>query len=154
MSKEIYEIEKPYCKFETAKLLKDVGGFQVACDSYFEYALTSKKDEEDGYGGPFGWKKGELNLTSGYFRNGSESDRSNTSWYLCAAPEQWKVVKWLKLMYDIDITYIHFTEQPMNGEVWKDAYQAFVGGEAIHPYGKTPEEVIEYAILYILKNRI
>ena len=152
MSKQIYEIEKHYCEFETAKLLKDVGGFQVACDSHFECALTSKKDEQDGYGGPFGWKKGELNRTSGYFHNGSEYDRTNKNWYLCAAPEQWMVIKWLKLAYDMDITYTHFTNQPINGEVWKDAYQAFVDGEAIHPYGKTPEEVIEYAILHVLNN--
>jgi len=81
--------------FEIAKLIKEKG-FDVECNKYYEYALTSRKNEEDGYSGSFGWKKGELNLQSGYFiNNHSKIDNSNSSWLLCSAPTIAEVVMWL-----------------------------------------------------------
>lgn len=80
--------------FELAKLLKEKG-YDIPTKKYYEYALKSRKNKEDGYSGSFGWKKGELNLQSDYFQNNSKSDFTSEMWYMCSAPTITEVVMWL-----------------------------------------------------------
>lgn len=92
-------IQPVYVTFEQAKLLKEKG-FDVIVKHWYEYALTSQKDKDNGYSGSFGWKKGECNLQSGYFQNNSTGDLLKcTSWFLCAAPEQHQVIEWFEIKY-------------------------------------------------------
>ena len=94
-------ITPDYVDFEIGKLLKEKE-FDVECKHYYEIALTSKKDAQDGYSGAFGWKKGECNFQNGYFiNNWKNTDLSNKAWFLCAAPEISLVVKWLYLKHNI-----------------------------------------------------
>ena len=92
-------------KFELAKLLKEKG-FDIPTQRYYEHALTSKKDSEtNDYTGSFGWKKGETNLQSGYFKNNcGMADLSNENWYMCSAPTIAEVVVWLYEKHNIWIS--------------------------------------------------
>jgi len=100
------EIKPVYVSFDQAKILKEKS-FIEPCNSYFELALTSQENDQDGFTGPFGWRKGELNTHSDYFINNHKStDLSSESWYMCARPEQWKVVGWLWETYAIDVSVI------------------------------------------------
>jgi len=100
------EIKPVYTTFEQSKLLKEKN-FNVECRSYFEFSLTSQRHEDDGYEGPFGWEKGELNTEYGYFINNHKNlDNSNKHWCFYARPEQWKVVSWLWETYLIDVSVI------------------------------------------------
>lgn len=95
-------IEPKYVTFKQAVILKEKG-FDVPCNKYYQKALTSKKDRQDGYTGPFGWKKGELSMELGYFVNNDSNDFTNKNWYLCSCPEQWQVIEWLESVYGIDV---------------------------------------------------
>lgn len=98
------EIETPFITFEQAKALKEKK-FDAPCKNYFEYALKSQKDKEQGYAGAFGWKKGELNTQSGYFINDNKlTDHSSEYWLMCARPEHWRVVEWLRVQHNIWIS--------------------------------------------------
>ena len=89
--------------FETAKLAKEKG-FDWATDKHYENSLTESINEEDGKSGPFGWEKGEINLQSDYFiNNWKECDLSSSSWYLCSAPTQSLLQKWLREEHDYQI---------------------------------------------------
>ena len=89
--------------FDTAKLLKE-RGFDWYCDNVYTYTLTEQIDEETGdTTGPFGWKRGELNLEKTYFANYSAGDTSGTNWCLCAAPTQALLQQWLREVHNIDI---------------------------------------------------
>lgn len=89
--------------FETAKLVKEKG-FDVPTKMYYENSLTEQVHDEDGKSGPFGWEKDELNLQSGYFiNNWKDSDLSNKSWYMCSAPTQSLLQKWLREVHKIHI---------------------------------------------------
>ena len=93
--------------FETAKLAKEKG-FNYPTNLYYQHALTEQVHEEDGTSGPFGWELGETSLQSGYHvNNRKEIDFSNNAWYLCSAPTQSLLQKWLREIYKIDI-YIRF----------------------------------------------
>jgi len=82
--------------FETAKLAKEKG-FDWATDKHYENSLTESIHEEDGKSGPFGWEKGEINLQSDYFiNNWKECDLSSSSWYLCSAPTQSLLQKFIR----------------------------------------------------------
>jgi hypothetical protein len=145
-------IEPRYVTFGQAKLLKEKG-FDVKCSRYYEYALKSRKNKEDGYSGPFGWKKGELNLQVDTFINGGYMDVSNESWYLCAVPEQWQVVEWLDKIHN---TYIHVQKHTRNG---LRCYSPFIDNEPVKKDAffndfDSPQEAYSAAIDYILKELI
>lgn len=80
-----------YADYETANMMKELG-FKEPCSASYEYALTSKKDKQDGYSGPFGWKKGECNFSAGYFVNNTEEGKN---WNVVAAPLWQQVKEWL-----------------------------------------------------------
>lgn len=158
------ESKPTYVTFEQAKLLKEKG-FNIECNHYYEHALTSLVDQQDGYSGPFGWEKGELNYQSGYFINNIESvDTSNESWYLCARPEQWQVVEWLRVNYGIwvEVTPDSYGEEwfvtckPCSKKVWDDIeLRSKVHLSKLHfLFYKTPQEAHSTAFDYILKELI
>jgi hypothetical protein len=138
-------------KFELAKLLKEKG-YNEPCKNHYEIALTSKKDREDGYTGPFGWKKGECNLQSGYNTNESLSEYYNDkTWSAYSAPNIIEVVMWLYekhgvwIWVSMELGYnITFCWQ-LTGERISSNYKSNF---------KTPTEAYEAAIEYTLKNLI
>ena len=100
--------------FPIAKLLKEKG-FDLPAQKYYEHALKSVKNREDGYSGPFGWKKGELNLQTGYFVNNSKTaDVTSEMWYMCSAPTIADVVMWF---YEKHKIWINVVCHPY-GELW------------------------------------
>ena len=97
-------IKEEMVSFATAKLAKEKG-FSVPTNMYYENSLTEQIHEEDGTSGPFGWERGEINLQSGYFiNNWKESDFSNKSWYMCSAPTQSLLQKWLRDKHKLVLT--------------------------------------------------
>lgn len=132
--------------FELAKLLKEKG-FGRLTGSYYEYALTSKKDREHGYSGSFGWKKGELNLQEGYFiNNHPDVDYSSKTWFMCSAPTIAEVVMWL---YEKHGIWIEVTTDTHNNFCW--LIKEF---KASNNNFNSPIEAYEAAILHTLKNLI
>lgn len=141
-------------KFELAKLLKEKG-LDIPTQRYYEHALTSKKDSEtNDYTGSFGWKKGETNLNSGYFKNNcGMADLSNKNWYMCSAPTISEVWMWLYEKHGVWITsepcIVH------NGitniyKIFKDNYLDTIS-RASKGYD-SPTEAYEIAIEYTLNN--
>jgi len=95
------EINRQLVTLEQANLLKLIG-FHVSCDYYYSVSLSDRPNSDGGYSGPHAWKKGEINITSGYFVNNFPSiDWSNADWIAYAAPEYWLVVEWLRIKHDI-----------------------------------------------------
>ena len=136
--------------FPIAKLLKEKG-FDLPTQKYYEHALKSVKNREDGYSGPFGWKKGELNLQTGYFVNSSKTaDLTSEMWYMCSAPTIADVVMWLYEKHGIWIS-VNATEDLKSfwyeirgvGRIW------FTGKNC-----NSPTEAYEAAIEYTLNNLI
>ena len=60
--------------------------------------------------------------------------------YFTLAPLWQQAFRWFREKYNLHYNTHHFTEQPMNNEVYKNCYQIFINGEAFHPYYKTYEE--------------
>jgi len=83
-----------FVPFKIAKMLKEKG-FTEPCMAHFTFALTSKKDKQDGYSGSFGWRKGECNFSRDYFENNSSGDYSNVNWLSAAAPTWEQCLNWL-----------------------------------------------------------
>jgi hypothetical protein len=72
--------------------------------AYYEISIKAKKDEHDGFSGPFGWKKGEVNFSKGYFENNGLPDNSNEYWLLCGAPLWQQVQEWFLEEHKLLIT--------------------------------------------------
>lgn len=149
--------------FEIAKLLKEKE-YGEPVKMFYELALKSRKDKQDGYGGPFGYKKGELNLQDGFFVNNSNSsDVSNKSWYLCAAPTIAEVVMWLYEKYGIwinaNVSAFSINTVTGEGEIFLDYTIYSPEGLYIHEEDEnkvfnSPTEAYEAAIKYTLNNLI
>ncbi len=138
--------------FELAKLLKEKG-FDIPTKKYYEYALKSKKDKENGYSGSFGWKKGELNLQSDYFQNNSKSDFTSEMWYMCSSPTITEVVMWLYEKHGIWIVASYELNIENHKKEW--FWIAIKDGEEIAYQYKdfsSPAEAYEAGIKHALKN--
>lgn len=85
---------------QSAKLKKL--GFNLPCDYFYEIALNSKKDKENEYFGPFGWKKGECYLQKQYFINNTISDYSNKNWFISSAPHIEDDFDWFLENHNLD----------------------------------------------------
>lgn len=146
--------------FEISKLLKEKG-FDEPTNKYYEHALTSKKDPEtNDYTGAFGWKKGETNLASGYFKNNyGMADLSTENWYMCSAATIAEVLMWLYEKHNIWIyadshefgkwCYKYKFNRP-----YKELPKITERGEfSIEDYN-SPTEAYEAAIIYTLENLI
>lgn len=93
-----------------AKLAKEKG-FDWPTNKHYQISLTEKVHPEDGKSGPFGWEKDELSLQDGYFINGWEKcDISNSNWFLCAAPTQSLLQKWLREKHKLHIMFMTNTK--------------------------------------------
>lgn len=80
-------------------------------------------------------------------------DNSLDNIYL--APTIAEVVTWLYEKHEIWISVNHWTNQPMDDEIWENCFQGFVDGDAMDArYYKTPTEAYESAIEYVLKQCI
>ena len=136
--------------FELAKLLKEKG-FDIPTQRYYEHALTSKKDSEtNDYTGSFGWKKGETNLSSGYFKNNyGMADLSDKNWYMCSAPTIAEVVMWLYEKHGIWIFVFRYSKEWQ----WKvDDENSTL--EFSRKGFNSPTEAYEAAINHTLNNLI
>ena len=141
--------------FELARLLKEKG-FDLPAQKYYEYALKSKKHKEDGYSGPFGWEKGELNLQKGYFVNNNKiSDFTSKMWYMCSAPTIADVVMWFYEKYKIWISVewenhefrcILYDANPLTSR-YNNVYSILSG---FHSPTKSYEAAIEYCLTKII----
>lgn len=93
-----------FVPYELALKLKEKE-FNEECMAGYECALTSKKDPQDGYSGAHGWKKGECNFSTDYFKNRSEADTSNKNWLIVSAPRYQQVIDWFETEHKIHICY-------------------------------------------------
>lgn len=138
--------------YPIAKMLKEKG-FDLATRHYYECALKSQKHKHDGYSGPFGWKKGELNLQTGYFLNNNATDfTSEGMWYSCSAPTIAEVVMWLYEKHGIwvSVVVIPFEKHFMF------EYSISNVKECLNQDGvfNSPTEAYEIAIEYTLNKLI
>jgi hypothetical protein len=123
------EIKPTYVTFEQAKKLKDKG-FDLICHNWYS-------------------KQGFLYLNQTGF-----SDNSKT--YRFSAPEQWQVVEWLRVNYNIEMwvaPFIHegFFETPKTYSyfIYSDA-----GWENDGVDFESPQEAYLAAFDYILNNNL
>ena len=138
-------------KFELAKLLKEKG-LNIITQRYYEHALTSKKDSEtNDYTGSFGWKKGETNLESGYFKNNcGMADLSNENWYMCSAPTIAEVVMWLYQKHGIWIG-VQPNEPYVDNDWCFAIFKDLKENISLEGYD-SPVEAYEVAIKHTLNN--
>ncbi len=97
-------MKEQFVDHEIAALLKEKG-FKEECMAFYEISIKAKEDPYDGFSGPFGWKKGEVNFNKGYFENNGLPDNSNEYWLLCGAPLWQQVIDWVFLKYNIIVDY-------------------------------------------------
>lgn len=138
-------------EFSIAKSLKEKG-FDIPTKKYYEYALKSKKDKEDGYSGSFGWKKDELNLQSDYFQNNSKSDFTSEMWYMCSAPTITEVIMWLYEKHGIWISVDYMDDVALFGGI----VTTIKNNTQIYEkyFFLSPTEAYESGINYVLNNLI
>lgn len=91
-----------YISLITAKLLKQLDFYIPVDKSVTEYT-TERVHEEDGTSGPFGWEKGELEFSDGYFINNSPNDYSNDNYTSYAMPTQSVLQSWLREVHGIRV---------------------------------------------------
>lgn len=132
-------MDKPV-SYELAKLLKEKG-FNLKVVNFYNYeklSLISDKDRRvEGLVNynPINWNFVKEHYTS--------------------APSIATVVIWLYVKHNIWINVNHWTNQPMDDEIWENCFQGFVNGDAMDArYYKTPTEAYEAAIKYALEKCI
>jgi hypothetical protein len=152
-------MKEQFVPHEIAILLKEKG-FTDECMASYEISLTAQENEEDGFSGPFGWEKGEVNFNKGYFANGVPyCDFSNEHWLYCAAPLWQQVIDWLRDTHNIDIWVQPFTSERIDGKLYlpDESYSYFIFKDGHFISDKVdfsePEEarqaVIEHALTLI-----
>jgi len=103
-------MKEQFVDHEIAILLKEKG-YKEECMAYYEISIKAKEDPYDGFSGPFGWKKGEVNFNKGYFENNGLPDNSNEYWLLCGAPLWQQAIDWLREKHNLRI----FESTPIAG---------------------------------------
>jgi hypothetical protein len=104
-------LEKEFVPYEPSLALKELG-FDEPCFGYYSM--------HDSY----------------LFQNKVESVPEG----FILTPTFSQAFRWFREKYDLNKTIDSWTEQPMGDEIWDNAYQYYVNGEAYHPYFKTYEE--------------
>jgi hypothetical protein len=144
------KISDSFCSFEVSKLLRDKG-FDVSCNSHYELALTSQKHKEDGHSGPFGWKKGEVNLQSAYNSNKLlDTYYNGKTWYACSRPTHSLAMEWLRVNFK---KWIKIDQDWDKGKML--GYEAVINDkDGLVDCGtfKTPEEAREQGLITALKS--
>jgi len=94
---------------ETAKLLKKKKFKPYVDSSYIEYHTTKIDPEYPEGGGPFGMKKGEIEVDKQMFKNGDQNcDYTNKDYTMYARPTQDSLVYWLLFEHNIQVyAYSH-----------------------------------------------
>lgn len=147
----------PTVTLEQAKLLKKLGLDFAVQGSYTEY-ITSKKNKQDGYGGPFGWKKGEVEFSSDYFRNNCPGiDYSCKNYIMYAAPTVALALKWLREEKKVGVFvdggnegYTVFVEKP--ALIIHDDFDAVEGKSTWHKSYEEAESIgLDHALNYLIK---
>ena len=103
--------------FDIAKLAKEKN-FNWPCRLHYQLRLTEQENEQDGKSGPFGWEKDELTLQSDFFINNHTKDfidTSNKSWYMCSAPTQSLLQKWLREEHNLIVFIAPFIGEKAEG---------------------------------------
>lgn len=143
------KIKERYCSLEVSKLLREKG-FNCECNSRYELALKSRKDKEHGYSGAFGWKKGELNIHSGFNTNRTLDEWfDGVNWYGCSRPTHAIAIEWIKQNLGLYI----WAEPCFKSSKWKVAVSDLT--LKLFFYSKiftSDEDGIDKAILFTLKN--
>lgn len=108
-----------YISFDLARILKEIG-YDDVCNSLYQFSLTEKKHEEDGFDGPFGWKKGELDYESRIFMNNNKDfDYTSKNWYFCARPTHQMVSDWFREIHNIHITITSISQESWQYHIQK-----------------------------------
>lgn len=142
-------MKEQFVTYDIAKKLKDKK-FTEECMGYYDYAKTAQHNEQDGYSGPFGWRKGECNFNKEYFYNGCLKDISNENWENVAAPLWQQVIDWFRNTLQTHITIHH-----RNGFYWGtiDVYDHIIGVvESKTKEFKSYEEAMKKTILKALNS--
>jgi hypothetical protein len=146
--------------FELSKLLKEKG-FDLATRKYYEHSLTERYNSEDGYSGPFGWKKGETILQEGYHINNSKFDNSNDDWFICSTLTISEVVMWLYGKHGIWIevschTVLDEKDDTIEVDLFYFVARKLKPVEILYSgdFVNSPTEAYEAAIEYTLNNLI
>lgn len=125
-------IQEPYCSFEVSKLLRQ-RGCEIITQTHYNERLSS--DE----------KYKIINEPVFNYLNLCDLPR----------PTHQIAVEWIRVNFGIQIEIHGWKNQPVADEIWKEAYQAFVDGDAMDvTIFKTPQEATEAALLYTLQNLI
>ena len=124
-------IEEQLISFETAKLLKEKG--------FKEYRNNKSYSS-----------KGKISDWEHYYDYNGKPETLGVYQDHIAAISQTFVQKWLREKHNIHIQIHHFTNQPMNGEMWENCYQLFLNDEGKHPYYRTYEETLELGLFEAL----
>ena len=144
-------IKEDYCSFEVSKLLKEKG-FDVPTQFYWEKSLTESYHEEDGYSGTFGWRKDEINFSSGYTRNSNPLIADNKSWLVCSAPTHALAIEWLRVNFEIWISIMYLDSVGNYGFIVTTITDNTEVKEEY--YHLSPEEATEAALKYVLEELI
>jgi len=153
-------MKEQFVPYEIAIKLKEKG-FIDECMANYEISLTAQENEEDGFSGPFGWKKGEVNFNKGYFVNNSLFDFSNENWLMCAAPLWQQVIDWLEDKFNLKFSIAYWNgyngflskEMQYKYEVYiipENAPSITVRGDKGSSYFDTRKDAITAAILKAL----
>jgi hypothetical protein len=144
--REDYYIEDPCCSFDLSVLLREVG-FNSYCQKYYSISLKSKKDDQDGYSGSFGWRKHELSLHDGF--NNNDTRKPNQYWYACSAPKYNVVIDWLEEFYKIYfVPFIDINNDMIYSYKIYDNDKCLVNGN----FYNTRKEAMEDGLTYVLTN--
>ena len=108
-------IEDTKIGLETAKLAKEKKFDAIVKGSITEYLNTKIDPDYPEGGGSFGWKKGELEGSDGYFCNfDNGSDYSNKNFIMYARPTQTVLQRWFREIHEIEVFVKPFTIPQLN----------------------------------------
>jgi len=148
------DIKDQIVLFETGKLAKEKG-YDVTSNGYFTQYLKNQIDPEypEG-GGPFSMTKGEIEFDNNYFGNNMEqTDYTNETYFMCAAPTQTLLARWLREVHNIQV-YVNSQTKDGNGK-YRD-YVAHVNGKEINDPRdsefQTYEEAMEVGLYVALEG--
>jgi len=148
------EIKDQRISLETAKLAKEKGYVNMGIGCYTEYLVTKIDPEYPEGGGPFGMTKGEVELSGDFFMNNHiNTDYSNENYFMCAAPTQALLARWLREVHNIQV---YVSSQTVNGNGKYRDYVACVNNREINDARdeefQTYEEAMEVGLLAALEE--
>jgi hypothetical protein len=143
-------MKKQFVPFELAILLKEKG-FTDECMASYQISLTAQENEEDGFSGPFGWEKGEVNFNKGYFANGVPyCDFSNEHWLYCAAPLWQQVIDWFLEEHKLLITITSCSQESWQFHIQRPGDNLnTMWKEDFYSYNEARKTAIEHTLTLI-----